>query len=564
MKQVSFTYPDATKPVLENIDLSIKEGEFVVICGLSGCGKSTLLKMFKRELTPHGERSGEILYRGIPLGELEPHVSCGEIGYVLQSPEQQIVTDKVWNELTFGMENLGYSRELMRLRAGETASYFGIQNLFRRDTATLSGGQKQLLNLASVMAMSPRVLLLDEPTSQLDPIAAGEFITTLKKLNQELGLTVVLIEHRLEEVMPLADRVLVMRQGHAVVFDTPQNVCQKMKNDTMCMAFPASVRMFHALDGEGNCPMTVCDGRIFLERNYTIKNSARVPFAMKKRFSSYAGAKKDVQLPKDTVLSLENVWFRYEKNGEDILRGVNLGIQKGELFGIVGGNGSGKTTTLAIMAGLKKPYRGTVRLNGKKLSAYRAQQLYRRMLAVLPQNPQTVFVHNTVRADLEEMCHALQDTKERTAQKLEEIAEKIKIKHLFDKHPYDLSGGEQQLCAIAKVMLSEPEILLLDEPTKGIDAGGKQVLSDILQQLRAEGVTMVMVTHDIEFAAENAKRCGLFFDGEILAAGETTEFFGGNHFYTTAACRMAGNLFENVVTTGQLIQKCKEQENGDE
>lgn len=556
MKQVSFTYPNGTEPVLKNIDLSINEGEFIVVCGLSGCGKSTLLKMFKRELAPYGERSGEVLYRGTLLEELDAHVSCGEIGYVLQSPEQQIVTDKVWHELTFGMENLGFDRDLMRLRAGETASYFGIQNLFRRDTATLSGGQKQLLNLASVMAMSPRVLLLDEPTSQLDPIAAGEFITTLKKLNQELGLTVVLIEHRLEEVMPLADRVLVMKEGRIDMYDTPDKVCMNMQDDRLCRAFPAAVQLFHGLGAEGKCPMTVGEGRTFLERNYTIKYRGKVPVQKENGKQVHAASLNE----KHPALSLENVWFRYEKDGADILRGVSLEVRKGELFGIVGGNGSGKTTTLAVMAGLKKPYRGTVRLDGKKIASFRPQELYRRRLAVLVQNPQSVFLHNTVRADLEEMCEALHDTKEKTAQKLAEVARKINIEHLFGKHPYDLSGGEQQLCAIAKVLLSEPEILLLDEPTKGIDAAGKQMLAHILRQLRTEGVTMVMVTHDVEFAAENADRCGLFFDGEILAAAPSVEFFGGNHFYTTAACRMSGNVFDNVVTTDQLIRRCREWE----
>lgn len=559
MKQVSFTYPNGAGPALEKIDLSVNSGEFVVICGLSGCGKSTLLKMFKRELTPYGTREGQIFYCGTPLEELDAHVSCGKIGYVMQSPEQQIVTDKVWSELTFGMENLGYSRERMRLRAGETASYFGIQNLFRRETATLSGGQKQLLNLASVMAMSPKVLLLDEPTSQLDPIAAGEFMTTLKKLNQEFGLTILLIEHRLEEVMPLADRVLVMKEGRAVMYDTPQAVCARMKDDGLQRAFPAAVRIFHALGGDGVCPMTVREGREYLEQHFKAENHRETADTGRRENSRTLQKAENREAP-EPVLSLENVWFRYEKDGSDILRGVELTVGQGELFGIVGGNGSGKTTTLMVMAGLQKPYRGSVRLHGRKLRSYKPADLYRHCLAVLPQNPQTVFIHNTVREDLEEMCMALHDTKEQMEDKITEVGRKIKIEHLFNKHPYDLSGGEQQLCAIAKVLLSEPEVLLLDEPTKGIDVEGKQRLADILQQLKKEGVTMIMVTHDVEFAAENADRCGLFFDGEILAAAEPVSFFAENHFYTTAAGRMSRGCFDHVVTVEQLIQRCRGQE----
>lgn len=218
IEDLTFRYPDAPRPALQNVSLSVSDGEFAVICGVSGCGKSTLLRLIKRELAPFGEKSGVIMYDGQSQEALDLRTECTGIGFVQQRPESQIVTDKVWHELAFGLESLGLPAEAIRRRVCETAAYFGIEAWFRQNTAELSGGQKQLLNLAGVTVMQPKLLLLDEPTAQLDPIAAADFITTLHKLNRELGITVLLVEHRLEEVLPIADRVILMEDG-AIGFD---------------------------------------------------------------------------------------------------------------------------------------------------------------------------------------------------------------------------------------------------------------------------------------------------------------------------------------------------------
>ncbi len=548
IEDLSFRYAKAEQNAVEHVSLSVNSGEFTVVCGESGCGKTTLLKLLKRELTPAGDMTGEIFYKGVPLRELDNKTSACEIGYVLQNPDNQIVTDKVWHELAFGLENMGVPTDVIRRRVGEMASYFGIEDWFRRKTDELSGGQKQLLNLAAVMVMQPEILILDEPTSQLDPIAAADFIATLQKLNRELGLTVILVEHRLEEVFPIADRVLVMENGGVLLYDTPGNIGASLaeirRDHPMMYGLPSAVRIYNALNIKDDCPLTVREGRDFLQKYF-----ADTDFQ----------PKYPVYCPNDDiVIELKNVWFRYERDLPDILRATSLRVHRGEIYCILGGNGTGKTTMLNVISGLNKAYRGKVLIDGKPIKEYKGNSLYRKKLAYLPQNPQTVFIKDTVREDFTEILEALDIPKNERTQKTDAVAEKIGISHILNKHPFDLSGGEQQKCAIAKMLLLEPEILLLDEPTKGLDAYSKRTLKEILASLKNDGLTVLTVTHDVEFAAENADRCALFFDGEILSADVPEKFFSENNFYTTAANRMARNIWKNAVTCGQVIACAKE------
>jgi len=543
IENLSFSYPNSKKPALENINLSVNRGEFIVVCGESGCGKTTLLKLLKKELAPYGRKSGRIFYNGIEQDKLDKKAVNSEIGYVLQNPDSQIVTDKVWHELAFGLENMGLDSNIIRRRVGEMASYFGIQDWFRKNTDELSGGQKQLLNLASIMVMQPKILILDEPTSQLDPIAAADFIATLQKLNRELGLTILLVEHRLEEVFPIADRVLMMDSGKVLLFDTPRNIGRLLpKEHNMVLGLPSAVRIFNALSMNSQCPLTVKEGRDFIETNFE-RGETEISF--------------DKLSEGNLSIELKDVFFRYEKDSEDILRGTSLKIRQGEFFCLLGGNGTGKSTTLNVISGLSKPYRGKVIINGKSIKDHKGNSLYRNNLAFLPQNPQTVFMKDTVKEELEEILTAKETPKKEIEAIIKNTAEKFGISHLLDMHPYDLSGGEQQKCAMAKVSMTNPKILLLDEPTKGLDAHSKKRLSEILQELNKNRITVFMVTHDIEFAAENADRCALFFDGEILSADIPEIFFAENNFYTTAANRMARKLYPNAVTCQQVIECCE-------
>lgn len=546
IKDLTFSYPNKENFALQNVNLSINSGDFVVVCGQSGSGKTTLLRMLKKEIAPYGEKQGTVFYKGEDVEKLDDKISAQKIGFVFQKPDQQIVTDKVWHELAFGLESLGYDSDYIRLRVGEMANYFGITSLFRKKTTELSGGQKQLMNLASVMAMSPDVIILDEPTSQLDPITANDFITTLKKINDELGLTVIIIEHRLQEVFPIADKVAVMEDGKVICYDTPRNVCEKLSNHPMSQGFPSAVRIWQKSGSKGECPLTVKEGRNFVNLNFSER---KLPL-------------RNTIPNTEDIITLKDVFFRYEKGGNDILSGTNLSIKKGEHFCILGGNGSGKTTTLKILAGLLKPYRGKVIIDNNKMTKKTTADFNRLGVAMLPQNPESVFLKSRVIDDYTELCKIKGIEKSDYEDKINSVAEKLGIKDLLENHPYDLSGGEIQKCALGKVLISEPKILLLDEPTKGVDAYSKLSLSKILQEIKSDGVTIITVTHDVEFASIVADRCGLFFDGEVLSSLVPQEFFSKNNFYTTASSRISRDKFANAVTVDDVVSLIKEEQNG--
>lgn len=546
IKDLTFSYPNKENFALQNVNLSINSGDFVVVCGQSGSGKTTLLRMLKKEIAPYGEKQGAVFYKGEDVEKLDDKISAQKIGFVFQKPDQQIVTDKVWHELAFGLESLGYDSDYIRLRVGEMANYFGITSLFRKKTTELSGGQKQLMNLASVMAMSPDVIILDEPTSQLDPITANDFITTLKKINDELGLTVIIIEHRLQEVFPIADKVAVMEDGKVICYDTPRNVCEKLSNHPMSQGFPSAVRIWQKSGSKGECPLTVKEGRNFINLNFSER---KLPL-------------RNTIPNTEDIITLKDVFFRYEKGGNDILSGTNLSIKKGEHFCILGGNGSGKTTTLKILAGLLKPYRGKVIIDNNKMTKKTTADFNRLGVAMLPQNPESVFLKSRVIDDYTELCKIKGIEKSDYEDKINSVAEKLGIKDLLENHPYDLSGGEIQKCALGKVLISEPKILLLDEPTKGVDAYSKIALSKILQEIKSGGVTIITVTHDVEFASIVADRCGLFFDGEVLSSLVPQEFFSKNNFYTTASSRISRDKFANAVTVDDVVSLIKEEQNG--
>ena len=537
IKNLSFSYAAAKgKDSLHNVNLTIQKGEYVVLCGKSGSGKTTLLRHMKTVLTPHGKHTGEILFNGVPMEKVSQRDQSSKIGYVMQNPDDQIVTDKVWHELAFGLESLGCDQKTMRARVAEMACYFGIQDWFHRDVANLSGGQKQLLNLASIMAMQPEVLILDEPTSQLDPIAASDFLNTVRKINIELGTTVIITEHRMEDIFPYADRAIVMDGGSVIADDTPRNIGKLLydqKND-MFAAMPTPVRVFYGSRGEGDCPLTVREGRNWLSRSFAEEPKIKAVPAPE--------LEEEVENP---ALSMKELWFRYEKNSPDILRGVSAEVPKGSLYAIVGGNGAGKSTTLKAICGICRPYRGKVKVFGKPVEKYKSSELFGGTLAMLPQDPKSLFVKKTVREDLEEM------TKDKAL--IGEIAATCQIEKLLDSHPYDLSGGEQQRAALAKVLLTQPRLLLLDEPTKGIDSFFKEIFADILKELKSRGITIVMVSHDVEFCARYADLVSMFFDGQKLTTDHPRRFFGNNSFYTTAANRMSRHVFSMAVTAEDVV-----------
>lgn len=551
IKNLTFTYPTAKNhPALSDINLNIEQGEYVTVCGRSGSGKTTLLKHLKSVLAPHGKLEGEILFEGKNLKDTDLRTQSSRIGYVMQNPDNQIVTDKVWHELAFGLESLGTDQKTIRLRVAEMASYFGIQGWFHKNVNELSGGQKQLLNLASIMAMQPSVLILDEPTSQLDPIAASDFLNTVKKINRELRTTIIITEHRLEDIYYCSDKVVVIEDGKMIAKDEPRKVgdyLEKCGNE-MFTAMPTPVQIFYGVGGKGRCPLTVREGAEWLDQVF--QDHAPQVTAV----DDTPETDLDPDNIKDPAVLVKEAWFRYEKDSPDVLKGVTLQVPKNVLYAIVGGNGTGKSTTLKVISNICKPYRGKVLINGKEVKKYKSGELFHGNLAMLPQDPQSLFAKKSVQEELEEM---LTGSKEEKAEKVAEMAELCEITRLLKSHPYDLSGGEQQRAALAKVLLTDPKVLLLDEPTKGIDSFFKQKFADIMMKLKERGVTIIMVSHDVEFCARYADLVSMFFDGGIVTTNTPNRFFSHNSFYTTAANRMSRHVFTNAITNEDVIELCQ-------
>lgn len=533
IKNLEFTYSEQINPALHHISINVEEGSLVTLCGCSGSGKSTLLRNLKPELAPTGKHSGTILFDGQLFHKIDARTLAADIGFVSQSPDNQIVADKVWHELAFGMESLGYENAVIRQRVSEMAMFFGIQNWFHKNVTELSGGQKQILCLASVLTLLPKVILLDEPTSQLDPIAASEFIGMLHKINKELGITIIITEHRLEEIIPISDQMIVLDSGNVLTSGTPEQVCESLKSlgHPMAQSMPVPVRVWSGVSNqEKSCPLDVNQGRIWLKSflaDRSIENVVAFPNV-------------DVQhLDEKTVLKVRDLFFHYQKAEQEVLKGTSFSVRAGEIYCILGGNGTGKSTLLSVIAGLRKPQSGTIHIFEKKI-------------CMLPQNPMTLFVKNTVAEELEDVSHV--------AAERNEIVRLCRLEAQLNRHPYDLSGGEQQRLALAKVLLKKSDILLLDEPTKGFDQSYKQDFMKLLFQLKEQGKTVVIVSHDVEFCAQAADRCALFFDGMIISENNPHAFFSGNSFYTTVANRMSRGIVSGVITAEELIALCRNQE----
>ncbi len=516
--------------VIDGVSFSLERGDFLLVAGATGSGKSTLLRLIKRELSPEGTRTGTVSYLGTPTEELSDYDAAVKIGFVSQYPEEAIVTDKVWHELAFGLENIGAASDVIRRRTAEMAAYFGIEDIFDADTDTLSGGQKQLISLASVMAMDPDILILDEPTSRLDPIAAADFIGTLHRLNSELSLTVIIVEHRLCELLPICNKVLALHSGKSLIFAPTRDALSTLAADeTLRDALPAALRIYGSLDGGRFPPLTVAEGRAYIENNYSgsVTSLDDEPSAA----------------TQNEAIRLRGVRFRYRRDGVDVIRDTDVTVYEGEVVTLLGGNGSGKSTLLKIMAGLLKPYSGSTKLFGKKLRDY-GSSLYSGCLSMLPQDVKTCFLYETVKAELDSVG-------------FDESLLPYDLTHLYGMHPYDISGGEMQLTALAKALSTRPRILLLDEPTKGLDAQMKGIFINIIRHLKEIGVTVVAVTHDTELAAEISDRVMMLFRGEITSVDTPRRFFSENSFFTTSVSRMTRGCFSNAVTVADAVALCR-------
>lgn len=542
--KLSFAYPDARTRALDEISFSIDKGEYLVICGESGCGKTTLLRQIKPELTPAGAREGTVYFHDKNVHGMSPEETAVKIGFVQQDPDNQIVTDFVWHELAFGLENMALPTSAIRRRVSEMASFFGMEDWFHKKTYELSGGQKQMLNLASIMAMNPELLVLDEPTSMLDPLASQNLLQMVSRINRELGVAVIICEHRLEEVFQTADRVLLMEKGQIQLLDTPQWVAEELSRNLtdssknisrIYPGLPGAVRIFSGLRQEGlypteeKTPISIREARNALPK---LLENTHIHILPDKKIPT-----KESQKHK-TVLEARELWFRYQEKSPDVLRGLSLSVGEGELTALLGGNGSGKSTLLKLLSGVSKPLRGKVKMEKG------------RRLAMLPQSPKALFTTDTLWEDL-------MDSADGNEEKAKTMAARMNLSDKIYAHPYDLSGGELQRAAIGKLLLRDADLLLLDEPTKGLDAGLKGDLAGYLKELCREGISILLVTHDLEFAAAYADRCALLFDGQIVSEEEPHAFFSGNRFYTTSAGLIAGDCIPGAITCEEVIAACR-------
>lgn len=523
VRGLSFAYPGVEAPVLEGLDWRVSQGAFALLVGGTGSGKSTLLSLLKPEIAPAGERTGDARVLGENVADMDVRASAERVGYVFQDPENQIVCETVWHEMAFGLENLGMSRDEMRRRVAETSYFFGLEDWLHRDTDTLSGGRKQLLSLAAVLALRPRVLLLDEPTSQLDPVAEKNFLHALFRVNRELGCTVVVATHqprpmleyatcayRIEggRVREVADIASLGHREELFSGEVPGwGAARCAKNGV----FSSASGQLGSLDPRGGAP----GAKMGLKSGKSAEFEAQIQPQNDSGAPSRAGGRRILQkMHGGSAATLSEGWFRYDRVGGWVLRGLDVTFSAGAVHAVVGGNGCGKSTMLSVLAKTAKLQRG--RMVRGTASA-----------ALLPQNPKALLVAETVRDELMEWASTCGydevAAREQTA--------RLGLAGLEARHPYDLSGGQRQLLALAKLLLIGPELLLLDEPTKGLDLASRRIIARALCEHANAGGTVIMATHDLDFAEQVSDDVAMMFDGEIACMEPPADFFADNVFY---------------------------------
>ncbi len=546
LENLNFRYPQSNCDSLSGINLEIKSGEFVVVCGPSGSGKSTLLRMLKPELTPEGKTEGKITLFGKDKNELSARESAQKIGFLLQDPEYQTATYTVRSELSFGLENLGLKSDVIRLKTAEIAAYFSLDRMLDKKVSELSGGSKQLLCLAGIAAMQPKILILDEPTSQLDPTAAENLLKTAEKLCKENGITVILTEHRLESVINYADRLIILDSGKIAENCRPEIIRKELfeANTFVKNSMPSPMRLHFSLGIDAPAPLSVAAAR------------SELSVYLKNKTIALENPQKKPPNTSNIALKAKGVKFAYDKSGY-VLKGLDLSVAQGSFFAVLGANAAGKSTAVSLLSGLTKCKDGKIELFGKNIKKYSDSELFGKTVGVLPQKRESLFGSNSVREDLEFVLSGLGMSKAERFAEIEKTADFFEISHLLDRHPYDISGGEMQRAALAAVMLRKPKILFLDEPTKGMDNTFKLKFAEKMKDLCRNGVTVVAVSHDIEFCAEHCDECAMIFDGRWALQAPSNEFFAGNYFYTTAANKIARDFFPNAVTERQVAELCR-------
>ncbi|MGB8957298.1 MAG: energy-coupling factor transporter ATPase [Tumebacillaceae bacterium] len=565
LKKLTYFYPEAEQPTLNHIDWQVERGEFVLLVGPSGCGKSTLLRALNG-LVPEfygGAVGGEVLYRGRSLSEYGNRGIARHVGMVFQDPERQLVMSEVEREIAFGLENLQVPEAEMRRRVAEVMSFFDLTDLRQKRTGELSGGEKQKVAIAAVMALQPDVLLLDEPTSQLDPGSAQEILDLIKRLNEELGLTVILVEQRLDRVLHLADRIVALHEGQIDFDGRPQEFAHYAAEQRTEL-LPPITRLF-VEGGREERPLTVKEARqllaeyrtpgrdAFLEKGDVPRPDSRFMKAVRRMFGSGGSS-----APDDVLLEARGVRFQYE-GGDEVLKGVDLKVPRGRFTAWLGANGTGKSTLLRHFVALNKPDDGDVKIEGRSTRGMETADLAGR-IGYLSQHPGDYLFHDTLWQECEfsRELIGLSAGDDEAERDISAVLDRLGLLRYRDRNPRDLSGGERQRAALATVLVQKPHALLLDEPTRGLDSGQKDSLGRWLQTYVAEGNTVVLITHDIEFAAEYADHLVLIDDGQIVAQGGPEEMLARGLFYSPQIGRAFRGLDEGVVRLADGARRLRE------
>ncbi len=568
VENLTYYYPGSARAALRDINLEIGEGDFILVAGGSGSGKSSLARALAGLIPDFygGRIGGKVFFRGKDIGKMDRRKLAREVGMIFQDPEKQIVQTCVEAEIAFGLENLGLCPGEMPRRIAEVISFMNLLPVKESFTANLSGGQKQKLALASVLAMQPRVLVFDEPTSQLDPVSAEDILNLAKRLNEEMGFTVIMIEQRLERCFHLADRVLLMEKGEIVCAGRAQEVAGATIKRGLPF-LPPVTRLFASLNFSST-PVTVKEGRKILrscheEKNFAAKEQSvlccnNVHTGDLREQKIVAGGRHSGECcnpahdlrEQTSVVSLKNVWFTYP-GGQEVLKDVSLDVKEGEFMAILGENGAGKSTLLKLMTGILKPGRGSVRVQGKDLSNKGFKEI-RKFTAYLSQNPNDYLFRDTVE---DELLFTLKNFGIGNIAAVDEMLEKFHLVGYRKTNSRDLSGGERQRVALASVLVTGPGLIILDEPTRGVDFCLKAELGRFLQEETEKGGTVIVVTHDVEFAAEFAGRSVIMFAGSIVSDGEKHDVLGKSVFYSPQISKMCRGICEGVLTLAEARDK---------
>ncbi|MCX7884203.1 MAG: energy-coupling factor transporter ATPase [Caloramator sp.] len=516
IQDVTYWYPDCNNRAIEDINLKINEGELVLITGPSGCGKSTLIRLINRVIPDYygGKIKGNVYLNGRDIVSLKMDEIIKNVGMVYQHPEKQIILQDVEREIAFGLENLGFDVNKMKRNVCEVISLLALNFVKNRQTTELSGGEKQRVAIASVVSMNPEIILFDEPISQLDPIGAEEVINSIKKLNRDFGKTILLVEQRLDKCFDIADRIIFMEKGKIIAEGTPNKIPKEIKSR---YHLPNITYIFNQA-GENFLPVNVKQAREAIKDRTFSK-----PDIVKKSFN-------------ESILEVEKLSFEYEK-GLRTLRNINFQLHKGEILCVMGENGAGKSTLFKIIAGLIKDYTGNILISGKNIKKFDIFETIKK-IGYLSQNPNDYFGRKTV---FEEVSYTLKNIDEFNEKRVKDVLRLFDIDHLKEKNPRDLSGGEKQRVALACTLVADPQILILDEPTRGMDAVAKENLGEIIKKLASQGKSIVLITHDVDFAADYVDTVLIMFGGEVVARGYKDDILCDAIYYSPQISKVFKN-----------------------